>query len=536
MNNPFIIGITGSYGKTSCAYTLHEYFKYLGYSSCLMSSTRLEMPNINSSTWYNELKTPESLDYYLYQAKGCDFLIIEVHEESLKNNIYKNVTFDCKVLVNFKNNYNQHRSKEQYLKLKIDFFNEGDCIKIINKDIDNYSSFNTEQSIVFSTKEQDLCDIYPVSKKLKFKNSNCQLMVGGERVKINSYLNNGGYNNLIVVIATLYALDMFDNDSFVQDFFVQNPIIKGRYEVHEYGKKSVIIDSGNARSLIEFMKETEDINNYNVKGLISIAGGLNDDFYDNMVANGFISLNKYLVADPIVRKHCLTFGGNLYKAYHQLSDFPDKFAFQEVVDEIGLKRFLDFSTIKLDLPSNLEQEMIDMTIMAGTDDLTRNPKYCKNFWWRSIPVFKGYFTINYDKFIKIYNALKSINNAMLSESCDYVKEMIDYTISQYRQFGDAVKNINIKKIYLTMNDSNQWSNRLELEMYKAFFEQDVEIYEDRQEALKSIVESSEDNDVLYIAGRGDKSSYKKSNGNRDNFTDSEYIDKLISKGGFYEFN
>ena len=50
MNNPFILGITGSYGKTSCAYTLHEYFKYLGYSSCLMSSTKLEIPNINNNS------------------------------------------------------------------------------------------------------------------------------------------------------------------------------------------------------------------------------------------------------------------------------------------------------------------------------------------------------------------------------------------------------------------------------------------------------------------------------------------------------
>ena len=536
MNNPFILGITGSYGKTSCAYTLHEYFKYLGYSSCLMSSTKLEIPNINNNSWHNEIKTYEALNYYLYQAQGSDFLIIEINEESLKNNIYKNITFDCKVLVNFENHYNQHRSKEQYLKLKTDFFNEGDCIKVINQEIDNYNDFNTENAIIFSTKENRLCDIYPKSKKLKFKNSSCQLIVGDEKVKINSYLNNRGYSNLITVIATLYALDMFDNDSFVQDFFLQNPTTKGRYEMHEYGKKNVIIDSGNTRSLIDFMEETEDIDNYNVKSLISIAGGLSDDFYDSMVAKGFVSLNKYLVTDPIVRKHCLTFGGNLYNACHGLSKLPDKVAYQEVVAEIGEEFFLDFTQIKLDLPSNFVQEMIDMTVMLGTDDLTRNPKYCQNFWWRSIPVFKGYFTINYDKFIKIYNELKSIGDANLTSSCEYVKEMIDYTVSQYRQFGDAMKNTNVKKIYLTMNNSNEWGNELELRMYKTFFRQEVEIYNSRQKALEAIVENSEDNDILYIAGRGDRNLYKESNGKRYNFTDSEYIDKLFKKGNNYEIS
>ena len=534
MNNPYIIGITGSYGKTSCAYTLHEYFKYLGYSSCLMSSTKLEMPNITSNSWHNEVKTPEALNYYLYQAQGSDFLVVEVHEESLKNKIYSKLNFDCKVLVNFEKHFNKHRSSDQYLQLKTEFFNDGECIRVINKDIDNFNEFNSEEAIIFSTKEYDGCDVYPVSKTLKFKHSNYQLRVGGERVEINSHLNGSGYKNLTTVIAVLYALDMFDNDSFVKDYFEQNPITKGRYELHEYGKKNVIIDSGNTRSLINFINETEDIANYNVKGLVSIAGGLSDDFYEEMVSQGFVSLNKYLVSDPLVRKHCLTFGGNMYNAFHKLSELPDKIAYQEVVDEVGKDRFLDFSNITLDLPSELAKEMIDVTIMIGTDELTRNPKYCQNFWWRSIPVFKGYFTMNYNKFIQVYNALKTLNNENLTASCEYVKEMIDYTVSQYRQFGDAMANSDVKKVYLTMNNGNDWGNELELKMYKTFFKQDVEIYSKRQDALEAMVRESRDNDILYVAGRGDQNLYKKDTVSFDKFTDSEYIEKLFNEVNTHE--
>lgn len=529
MNNPYIIGITGSYGKTSCAYTLHEYFKYLGYSSCLMSSTKLDMPNVSSNSWHNEIQTQKGLEYYLYQAKGSDFLVIEVHEESLKNNIYKNINFDCKVLVNFEKNFNQHRSAEEYLSLKANFFNEGECVRVINRNIDNYDSFNTEEAIVFSTKEYDGCDVYPLSKKLKFKNSTYQLMVGDERVTVNSYLNGNGYKNLTTVVSVLYALDMFDSDSFLSDFFADNAKTQGRYELHKYNKKNVIIDSGNTRSLVNFVNETEDIKDYNVKGLISIAGGLSDDFYEELISKGFVSLNKYLVADPVVRKHCLTFGGNLYNACHGLSKLPDKVAYQEVVSEIGEEFFLDFSQTKLDLPSDLVQEMIDMTIMLGTDDLTRNPKYCQNFWWRSITVFKGYFTINYDKFIKIYDELKSVGDTNLTSSCEYVKQMIDYTVSQYRQFGDAMSESDVKKVYLTMNNSNDWNNELELKMYQKFFKQDTEIYVKRQDALDAMVKESADNDILYIAGRGDRNLYKKSDGSFDKFTDSEYIEKLFNE-------
>ena len=107
--------------------------------------------------------------------------------------------------------------------------------------------------------------------------------------------------------------------------------------------------------------------------------------------------------------------------------------------------------------------------------------------------------------------------------------MIDYTVSQYRQFGDAMSESDVKKVYLTMNNSNDWNNELELKMYQKFFKQDTEIYVKRQDALDAMVKESADNDILYIAGRGDRNLYKKSDGSFDKFTDSEYIEKLFNE-------
>ena len=117
----------------------------------------------------------------------------------------------------------------------------------------------------------------------------------------------------------------------------------------------------------------------------------------------------------------------------------------------------------------------------------------------------------------------------LTSSCEYVKQMIDYTVSQYRQFGDAMSESDVKKVYLTMNNSNDWNNELELKMYQKFFKQDTEIYVKRQDALDAMVKESADNDILYIAGRGDRNLYKKSDGSFDKFTDSEYIEKLFNE-------
>ena len=530
MDSLYIIGITGSYGKTSCAYALHNYFKQLGYESCLMSSNKLDFPNIKNNSWSNQLICKNSADYYLYQAQGSDFLIVEIHEESLKNNFYNDINFDCKVLVNFEEGFNLHRQVDQYVQLKKDFFNSGDCLKVINKNIQCFDDFDTEDAIIFSTKEYDGCDVYPVHQNLTFKQSSYTMMVGEERVEINSYLNGSGYKNILTTVAVLYAMSMFDKDFFLNEYLQNNSSIKGRYELHDYSKnRSVIVDSGNARSLTAFMDETIGIENSNVKGLISVAGGINDELYEAITSEGFVSLNKYRVADPVVRKNCLTFGGNLYKACHKLSVFRDDVAFNEVVNEIGAEAFLDLSENTLILPENIVDEMINACIMLGTDDLTRNPKYCKNFWWRSIPTIKGYFTIHYDSFIQVYNALKSLNNENLSNSCDYVKEMIDYTISQYRKLGDSLQDTNVNKLYLTMSDKNEYGNQLELEMYKAFFKQNVDSYENRQNALKAIVDESSENDILFIAGRGDRNVYKMDDGTFLEFTDSEYIEELFKE-------
>jgi UDP-N-acetylmuramyl tripeptide synthase len=122
-----------------------------------------------------------------------------------------------------------------------------------------------------------------------------------------------------------------------------------------------------------------------------------------------------------------------------------------------------------------------------------------------------------------------LGNENLTASCEYVKEMIDYTRSQYRKFGDSLAQSDVDKIYLTMSDSNEYGNKLELEMYKAFFKQNIECYDNRQKAIEAMVNESQENDILYIAGRGDRKVYKTDNGSFLEFTDSEYVEKLFNE-------
>lgn len=525
MNKPYIIGITGSAGKTTCSYILQQYFKYLDYSCDIITSNYIDINN-RIIEKRNHLSA-EELQYYLRQASNTDYLIIEINEDSLKNDNYVKINFDCKILVNFYKDFSLHRGLEEYMLLKTDFINSQNCLKIINKSSDNYNNLNIENAIVFNTSNDSDAIISLIQDNYKFKNSNCVIRVNDENFTLSLGYNSSLYKSIVTIIATLYGMDIWDADSFINDF-LPNIQIPGRYDLKEYNGRNVIVDSGNGKSLKQFMEETTDISNYSVKGLVTMAGGLSDDIFNDMSSKGFKSLNKYLVADPIVRKHCFVFGGTLYKIYHKIDKFRDDVVFQEVIDTLGSDVWLEGSTIPLDIPDSIVEGMIAITSMLGDDELTKSYKYCKNFWWRSIPVIKGYFTIHYDDFMFLYNNFINLNNPLLTQSCEYVKEMIEYEISAFSKLGKSLEDLPLEKIYITVNTDSTWNNELELEMYKAFFKQPVEIFTNRQEAIKQMALESKENDILFLAGRGDQEEYIDKQGPK-NFKDLDYIKLMLVK-------
>lgn len=102
---PIIIGVTGSRGKSSVCYMLHNYLKNIGYKSVLYSSIE-----IDSDLSYvkkhcavdNPLKTKKNLLSAVDQCikSNADFLILEVNERAIDLGLIDDVEFDIKVLTN----------------------------------------------------------------------------------------------------------------------------------------------------------------------------------------------------------------------------------------------------------------------------------------------------------------------------------------------------------------------------------------------------------------------------------------------------
>jgi UDP-N-acetylmuramyl tripeptide synthase len=206
MNKPYIIGITGSAGKTTCSYILQQYFKYLDYSCDVITSNYIDINN-KIIEKRNHLSA-EELQYYLRQASSTDYLIIEINEDSLKNDSYAKINFDCKILVNFYKDFNLHRDSEEYMLLKTNFMNSQDCLKIINRSSDNYKNLNIENAIVFNTSNDNDAIVSLVQDSYKFKNSNCVVRVDDENFTLSLGYNSSLYKSIITIIATLYGMDI----------------------------------------------------------------------------------------------------------------------------------------------------------------------------------------------------------------------------------------------------------------------------------------------------------------------------------------
>ena len=81
-----IIGITGSFGKSSLCYILSSYLKHIGKKVVSYSSIEIDSPKSNKTKHQSQeivIKNKEVLDSAIKEAKeyNADFLILEINEE-----------------------------------------------------------------------------------------------------------------------------------------------------------------------------------------------------------------------------------------------------------------------------------------------------------------------------------------------------------------------------------------------------------------------------------------------------------------------
>lgn len=257
-----IIGITGSFGKSTTAFIVHEYLKSLGYKSVLYSSLGIDSPasivktneacEIPVSSESTLLSILEEVEKY-----EADYLIMEINESSI--NLVKDVPFNVRVLTNFNSKHNEeHYSPEEYKKLKKSFFeniynDECTCVlgvgsMMTKEDYQEFMKANNCPKVTFSS--QYLCKVreidyqnidfllYELNDTLSGLQMDVLVNRKSKHFETKAILAHNALN-FVCAMATLQALQVFDADKFNE--CIKNMVIPGREEVFNVNGRTIVV-------------------------------------------------------------------------------------------------------------------------------------------------------------------------------------------------------------------------------------------------------------------------------------------------------
>ncbi|MEX2436588.1 MAG: UDP-N-acetylmuramyl-tripeptide synthetase [Candidatus Paceibacterota bacterium] len=169
----FVVGVTGTKGKTTAVSLMVEIFKKAGKKVDFISSLS-DFSNTMPGRW--------SIQRFLKQAvnKGCEYVFIEVTSQGVVQHRHKFIDWDAAVFLNLHPEHiESHGSYENYREAKLKFFRYLNKSKksfkyfFVNKD-DSEASYFIKETEKINNKELTLFssdDVYKLAQGVKNKKS-----------------------------------------------------------------------------------------------------------------------------------------------------------------------------------------------------------------------------------------------------------------------------------------------------------------------------------------------------------------------------
>jgi len=157
-----VIGVTGTNGKSTVVYLITQILEEAGYKVASLSSIKFK---IGKKEWLNTLKMTMpgrlTLQKFLRQAvnAGCQYAILEVTSEGIKQYRHKFIDFNIAVFTNLSPEHIEaHGGFEKYRAAKGELFQATKGVHIINLDDENaeyFLRFSANQKYGYAIKNQE---------------------------------------------------------------------------------------------------------------------------------------------------------------------------------------------------------------------------------------------------------------------------------------------------------------------------------------------------------------------------------------------
>ena len=250
-----LIGVTGTKGKSTMAYMVTKILEESGAKVAAIGSLGFK---IKDKEWPNTLKQTMPgrfrLQKFLAEARkaGCDFVVLEVTSEGIKQYRHLGIKFDTAVFVNIhREHLENHGSFENYVMAKQKLFEATKHVHVLNADearISDFDKFPAEKKITFGINQGDIrpTDVLASESKSEFK-------VDEQPVR----LNIGGMFNVLNAlgawaVATAYGIE----GPIIAEALSKIQSIPGRLEFVQKEPFSVVVDYAHTPDSLETVYKT----------------------------------------------------------------------------------------------------------------------------------------------------------------------------------------------------------------------------------------------------------------------------------------
>jgi len=280
-----VIGITGTNGKSTVVYLASQMLEAAGYQVASLSSIEFK---IKDKVWSNNLKMTMPgrfrLQGFMRQAvkAGCDYLILEITSEGIKQHRQRFIRFHTALLTNLTEEHlESHGGFDNYKRAKAKLFHQ---LRTRGKSIVNLDDEQAGYFLQFPAKEKwgysiDFQSSEQVDQKVQvsdyqLSDQGINFVIDGQDFKTNLL----GKFNLYNILAAI-SLSLTENISLdkIKSFLRVFKGVPGRLEIVIKEPFKVIVDYAHTPDALEKVYQTvKESFSGKVIGVIGAAGGGRD--------------------------------------------------------------------------------------------------------------------------------------------------------------------------------------------------------------------------------------------------------------------